>query len=81
MTENDPTEPQDDDFERAAGQIEAPLTSLVGDYEEAHGGSASSPARDRTRNLGCLDHESHRRGLAAQNNQPIVIEPPTAACA
>ena len=45
MTENDPTEPQDDDFERAAGQIEAPLTSLVGDYEEAHGGSASSPAR------------------------------------
>ena len=31
----DKQQSQDDDFERAAGQLEAPLTSLVGDYEEA----------------------------------------------
>ncbi|EED35349.1 CDP-diacylglycerol--serine O-phosphatidyltransferase [Luminiphilus syltensis NOR5-1B] len=33
----------DDDFERAAGQIEAPLASLVGDYEEVDPSDASAP--------------------------------------
>ncbi|MGD2008874.1 MAG: CDP-diacylglycerol--serine O-phosphatidyltransferase [Cellvibrionales bacterium] len=42
MPETDPNMPEDDDLERAAGTLEAPLTSLVGDYEEPdHGGSAA----------------------------------------
>jgi CDP-diacylglycerol--serine O-phosphatidyltransferase len=36
---------EDDNFERAAEQIEAPLTSLVGDYEESHDSGAAAPAR------------------------------------
>ena len=37
---------QEDDFERAAEQIEAPLTSLVGDYEESEGSAPSTtPSR------------------------------------
>jgi CDP-diacylglycerol--serine O-phosphatidyltransferase len=36
---------EDDNFERASEQIEAPLTSLVGDYEESHDSGAAAPAR------------------------------------
>src|SRR6056300_920315 len=37
---------QEDEFERAAEQIEAPLTSLVGDYEESDGSAPSTtPSR------------------------------------
>ncbi|MCH1491046.1 MAG: CDP-diacylglycerol--serine O-phosphatidyltransferase [Luminiphilus sp.] len=45
MSDDDPKEHNDDDFERAAGHLEAPLTSLLGDYEEHHDGGAASPAR------------------------------------
>ena len=42
MSETDPNIPEEDDLERAAGPLEAPLTSLVGDYEEPdHAGSAA----------------------------------------
>ena len=33
--------PDTDELERAAGQIEAPLASLVGDYEESQSDSAA----------------------------------------
>lgn len=35
-SQKQPNDPVRDEFERAAEQLEAPLTSLVGDYEEAH---------------------------------------------
>ena len=45
MSNTDADNKEDDNFERAAEQIEAPLTSLVGDYEETHGSEAAAPAR------------------------------------
>lgn len=45
MSNTDDDNKEDDNFERAAEQIEAPLTSLVGDYEETHGSEAAGPAR------------------------------------
>ena len=43
MSSKDQT-PDTDELERAAGQIEAPLASLVGDYEEPQSGSAAQAA-------------------------------------
>ena len=43
--------PDSDELERAAGQIEAPLASLVGDYEESQ---SDSPAQAK----GCLLYTS-----------------------
>lgn len=45
MSSTDTNHKEDDNFERAAEQLEAPLTSLVGDYEETHGAGATASAR------------------------------------
>ena len=34
---------QDDEFERAAGQLEGPLATVVGDYEERDAVDATTP--------------------------------------
>ena len=45
MSTTDVDKKEDDNFERAAGQLEGPLSSLVGDYEEDHTAGAAAPAR------------------------------------
>ena len=45
MSTTDVDKKEDDNFERAAEQLEGPLSSLVGDYEEDHDAGAAAPAR------------------------------------